>query len=106
MADLTTIESIEAELAATADYDVAGDVAKAKRRVAALRRKLDFPSQMGRDSQTMQFAMQAIENQIAQALAFVQANQEVSEADRLRNPSVLHADFSTFRGYRGSGGEA
>lgn len=103
MADLTTIAGIEAELAATADYDVENDVAKAKRRVAALRRKLDFPQSMGRDQQSMQFAMQAIESQLQQALAFVQANVSPSEAQQLANPSVLHADFSTFRGY-GQGG--
>ena len=55
---------IEAELAATADYDVENDVAKAKRRVTALRRKLDFPSSIGRDQQSIQFAVQTIENQL------------------------------------------
>jgi hypothetical protein len=40
MVDLTTLTGIEAELAATADYDVSLDVYRAKRRVAALRRKL------------------------------------------------------------------
>jgi hypothetical protein len=103
MADLTTISSIEAELAATADYDVENDVAKAKRRVAALRRKLDFPSSMGRDQQTMQFAVQTIENQLNQALQFIQASASPSEAQRLVNPSVVHADFSTFRGYSSGG---
>lgn len=103
MADLTTIAGIEAELAATADYDVENDVAKAKRRVAALRRKLDFPSSMGRDQQSMQFAVQTIENQLNQALKFVQASVSPSEAQRLANPSVVHADFSTFRGYSPGG---
>jgi hypothetical protein len=105
MADLTTISGIEAELAATADYDVENDVAKAKRRVAALRRKLDFPQTMGRDQQSLQFAMQAIENQLQQALAFVQANVSPSEARQEANPNVLHADFSTFRGYSQGGCE-
>jgi hypothetical protein len=41
MADLSSLAGIEAELADTADYDVAPDVSNAKRRVAALRRKLD-----------------------------------------------------------------
>ncbi|WP_425618039.1 hypothetical protein NA78x_001732 [Anatilimnocola sp. NA78] len=103
MADLTTITGIEAELAVTADYDVENDVAKAKRRVAALRRKLDFPQSMGRDQQTMQFAMLAIENQLKQALEFVQDTIVPSDAGRLSNPDVLHTDFSTFRGY-GPGG--
>lgn len=48
MADLTTLAGIEAELADTADYDVTLDVSKAKRWVAALRRKLDFPRSHGR----------------------------------------------------------
>ena len=103
MADLTTIAGIEAELAATADYDVENDVAKAKRRVAALRRKLDFPQSMGRDQQSLQFAVQTIENQLNQALQFVQSSVSPSEAQRLANPSVVHADFSTFRGYSPGG---
>src|SRR5688572_216524 len=103
MADLTIIAGIEAELAATADYDVENDVGKAKRRVAALRRKLDFPSSMGRDQQSMQFAAQTIENQLNQALQFVQASVSPSDAQRLANPSVVHADFSTFRGYSQGG---
>lgn len=104
MADLTTIEGIEAELAVTADYHFPVDIAKANRRIAALRRKLDFPMSMARDQQSLQFAMQAIENQIAKTEAFVQANQTLSDAQRLANPSVLHADFSTFRGYSSGGG--
>ncbi len=109
MADLTTIAGIEAELAVTADYDMENDVSKAKRRVAALRRKLDFPAEFRRDlagdEQSAKFAMQAIENQIAQAIAFVQANVAPSEAQQLANPSVLHADFSTLRGYSPGGCE-
>ncbi len=99
MADLTTLAGIEAELAATADYDVTLDIPKAKRRVAALRRKLDFPQSTGRGEQNIAFAMQAIENQLQQALAFVAANDTPTEAQRLANPDVVHADFSTFRGY-------
>ncbi len=99
MADLTTPAGIEVELAATADYDVARDVDKAKRRVAALRRKLDFPQMSGRGEQSMSFDMQRIENQLQQALAFVAANETLTEAQRLASPSVTHADFSTFRGY-------
>ena len=53
MADLTTLAGIEAELSTTADYDVAIDVSKAKRRVAALRRKLDFPQSSGRGEQNV-----------------------------------------------------
>jgi hypothetical protein len=99
MADLSSIAGIEAELADTADYDVAFDVAKAKRRVAALRRKLDFPQSTGRGEQNIAFAMQAIENQLQQVLAFIAAYDTPSEPQRLANPDVVHADFSTFRGY-------
>jgi len=99
MADLTSLAGIEAELVDTADYDVALDVSKAKRRVAALRRKLDFPQSSGRGEQNVAFAMQAIENQLQQVLAWIAANDAPSEAQRLANPDVVHADFSTFRGY-------
>ena len=99
MADLTTLAGIEAELAATADYDVEIDVSKAKRRVAALRRKLDFPQSSGRGEQNIAFAMQAIENQLQQVLAWTAATDTPSEAQRLANPDVVHADFSTFRRY-------
>jgi hypothetical protein len=68
MADLSSLTGIEAELADTADYDVVLDVSKAKRRVAALRRKLDFPQSTGRGEQSIAFAMQAIENPLQQTL--------------------------------------
>jgi hypothetical protein len=48
---------LKAELAITADHDVAIDVSKAKRRVAALRRKLDFPQSRGRGEQNIAFAI-------------------------------------------------
>lgn len=99
MADLTTIAGIEAELADTADYDVAADVSKAKRRAAALRRKLDFPQSSGRGEQNVAFYIQAIENQLQQVLAWIAANDTPTEAQKLVNPDVVHADFSTFRGY-------
>jgi hypothetical protein len=99
MADLSTITGIEAELADTADYDVVLDVSKAKRRAAALRRRLDSPQSSGRGEQNVAFAMQAIENQLQQVLAWIPANDTPSEAQRLANPDVVHADFSTFRGY-------
>lgn len=99
MADLSTLALIEAELAVTADYDVEQDVSKAKRRVAALRRKLDFPQSIARGEQNIAFALQILENQMRSALAFVALNTSPSEAQRLANPSVTHADFTTFRGY-------
>jgi hypothetical protein len=85
MADLTTLLGIEAELAATADYDITLDVSKAKRRVAALRRKLDFPQSTGRGEQNIAFAMQAIENQLQQVRAWIAANETPSEVQRLAN---------------------
>lgn len=103
MATLDTPQQIEAELAATADYDVEIDVAKAKRHVVALRSKLRFPSSTGRGEQNMAFTMQTIENQLQQVLNWLAVNMPQTDAQRLNNPSVLHADFSTFRGY-GSGG--
>ncbi len=99
MADLTALVGIEAELVDTADYDVALDVAKARRRVAALRRKLDFPQSSGLGEQNIAFAIAAIENQLQQVLAWIAANETPSEAQRLANPDVVHADFSNFRGY-------
>ncbi|MGD9720553.1 MAG: hypothetical protein AB7E98_05950 [Pirellulales bacterium] len=98
MADLTTLTGIEAELADTADYDVVFDVSKAKRRVAALRRKLDFPQSSGRGEQNVAFAIAAIENQLQQVLAWIAANDTPSDSQRLANPDVVHADFSNFRG--------
>ena len=98
MADLTTIAGVETELAATADYDVAVDISKAKRRVAALRRKLDFPQSSGRGEQNVAFAIAAIENQLQQVLAWITANEAPSDASRLANPDVVHPDFSNFRG--------
>jgi len=99
MATLNTFAQVDAELAATADYDVENDVSKAKRRVAALRRKLDFVSSSTRDGQTLAFQQREISRQLQQAIAFVRSNQTTSEAQRLANPDVTHADFSTFRGY-------
>jgi predicted ATPase len=99
MADLTTYENVEAELAATADYDVAQDADKAKRRIAALRRKLDFAAESSRDGQALKFQQQHIENQLNQALAWLRENGDQTNAQKLANPSVTHADFSTFRGY-------
>jgi len=62
-----------------------------------------FRHLFARDQQSAQFAVQVIENQLHQALSFIQASVTPTDAQRLANPSVLHADFSTFRGY-GPGG--
>lgn len=98
MADLTTYAQVEAELAATAGYDVNESVSEAKRRVAALRRKLDFAEQSDENGRMIRFNQQVVLAQLDQALAFVRANEDRSETQRIQNPTVLHADFSTFRG--------
>jgi len=97
MATLNTFAQVDAELAATADYDIENDISKAKRRVAALRRKLDFVSSSTRDSQTMQFQQSEIRRQLQSAIDFVRGNQATTESQRLANPNVVHADFSQFR---------
>jgi hypothetical protein len=102
MATLNTFDEVNAELAATASYDVDYDISLAKRRVVALRRKLDFAQQSAQSGSMVAFQMQTIENQLNQVLAWVRANDTPSDAQRLKNPQVTHADFSTFRG--GGGG--
>jgi len=98
MADLTTATLVEAELAATADYDIENDLDKAKRRIAALRRKLDFSAESGRGDQSRKDNQMIIERQLSQALAWYRANATTTQAQRLRNPQVTHADFSNLRG--------
>lgn len=98
---LITAADIDNELALTADYDVADDVDKARRRVTALRRKLDLPQQAGKDQESVTLAMMTIERQLQSALNWIAANTDPSECQKLRNPDVVHADFSTFRGYTG-----
>ena len=100
MADLSSYSGVESELAATSDYDVTLDVDKCKRYVAAIRRKLHFASASGRDGVTIQFQHQVLSKELDKALAWLAANDAAaSEAARLRNPSVLHADFSNFGPY-------
>ena len=100
--DLTTPSGIETVLADTADYDVERSVANAKRRVAALRRKLDFAASSSQDNQSIQYAQAIIQEQLNQALAFVRAHESLTDAERLANPSVTHGDFSTFGQYGSS----
>jgi len=96
--DLTTITGIEAVLAATSDYDTTRDAAKARRYVAAIRRRLHMAASSGRDGQTLQFNVQVLESELRAALAWLRANDSPTEQQRLNNPSVTHADFTTFRG--------
>jgi len=94
MADLTFYTQVEAELAATAGYDINYSLSEAKRRVAALRRKLDFAQQSDENGRTIVFNHAIVQNQLNQALAYVRANDSANG-----EPDVIHADFSTFGGY-------
>lgn len=96
--DLTTYAGVDVVLADTADYDVTLDLTKARRRVAALRRKIDFASEAKRGGEEYRFDVQVIQQQLQQALAFIGAQESQTDAQRLANPSVLHADFSGLRG--------
>jgi len=100
MVELTTIAEVDSELAQTADWKATRDIAKARRRHAALTRKLDFPQATARKGQSIAFALELIQKQIESIDAFLAANEELTEADQLRFASVIHADFSTFRGYQ------
>ena len=102
MADLTTYTNVEAELAETAGYDDGGDLSMAIRRRAALRRKLDFAEQSDENGREIRFNHQIVESQLNQVGAYIQsrANDIASDAERLANPNVLHADFSGFGGYQ------
>ena len=97
--DLSTFSGVEAVLAVTCDYDIAGDVTKGQRRAAALRRKLDFAMSTGRGEQNVAFQMQLVQDQLRQCLAWLAANMDRTDAQLVANPDVSHADFSTFRGY-------
>ena len=97
--DLTTVAGVEAVLAATSDYDTTDDTAKAERHVAALRRRLHFAASAGRDGQSLSYNVNVLQDQLKQALRWLQANRTQTAAQRKRNPSVTHADFSTMRGY-------
>ena len=99
--DFTTISGIESVLAATADYDVNNSTSNASRRATALRRKLDFAQSSSRNSQSIQYDTGAIERQLQQVLDWLSARTTQSTADRLRRPSVVHADFSRTGKYAG-----
>lgn len=99
MARLETYRDVEAELAATATYRSARSVSLAKRRQDALIRKLDFAEQSDENGQTIRFNHQVVERQLEQVVEFIEQFETLSRAERLSNPSVLHADFSTFGQY-------
>lgn len=98
MADLTTYANVEAELAATASYAANGSVAEAKRRASALTRKLDFAEQSDEEGREIRFNHKVILAQLESVQAFIRVMRDPTEAERLSNPNVVHADFSTMRG--------
>lgn len=92
--DLTEFATVDSELAATADYDVSESLSKAQRRVAALRRKLDFAqSSSNKDGKSMTFHTDAIREQITEVLSWISAQSPGN--------NVIHADFSGFGQYSG-----
>jgi len=60
----------------------------AKRRAAALRRKLDFPQASARGEQNLAFAIQAMENQLQQVLTWIACprGQQIPTRGRDRGP--------------------
>jgi hypothetical protein len=89
----------QAQLLANADYDVAGDLDKARAYVGAARSLIAFSSSAMRDGTSVQFDMGALSKLMNQALRWIEANSTPSDAQLLANPSVVHADFSGLNGY-------
>lgn len=101
--DLTTPSGVDAVLAATSAYDINASISEAQRYAVAMRRKIHFVQSTSNDGQSVQFSIQAFENQLQQCLAWLSANGATpTDAQLLANPAVTHADFSTFRGYASS----
>lgn len=98
-------DAIETELQATDGYEFDGGVELAIRRVRALRAAMRLPESFNRRNEGATFDRKYLADQLQQALAYVAANQTQTDAQRLANPSVLHTDFSTFRGYGPSAAE-
>ena len=99
MADLTTLSGIDAELIATTRYAVNNDLDLAYRRLDALMvRTTTFASVASRNSQSLQFDMQNFREDLAKVEQFIRSAKTPTDAQRLANPSVTHADFSTIRG--------
>ena len=98
----TTYSSYVDEYDATLGYDIENDVAKAKRFVVAVRGMLRFATMSTRDSVSMEHDPKILQAELERALAWLDANQPTTEAQRLANPDVVHADFSGFGQYGGS----
>jgi len=101
MADLSTPALIKTEYLATSRYDVDDDLDLAKRHVAVLRALLLQPQTSARESDSLGFNQDMILEMLDAAKAFVAAKAPQSEANRLANPSVVHADFSQTGKYYG-----
>jgi hypothetical protein len=97
---IASYDDAASQFLANVDYDVTGDAGKAALFVAACRSLLLFPSKSGRDGQDSEFDLVRVENLMVQAQQFLAANGTPTESQLLNNPSVLHADFSTFHNYR------
>lgn len=101
MADLTTYDQVDAELAATASFRANASVAEARRRIAALTRKLDFAEQSDKNGELIRFNHQIVAAQLEAAIQFVEDNATPTDADRLNNPDVVHYDQTGFHNYGG-----
>ena len=102
MATLTTIADVDAELAATAECFVSRSVTDAKRRHAALTRKLDFAA-TGEDGSGRKFSfnLDVLSAQLAKLESLITSleTSTMSESDRLASPRMSAASFSTFNRY-------
>lgn len=99
MPDITTFSEAQAAYVQASDYDVVHDVAQARRFIVAARALLGFAASAARDGTSLGFDLARVEQQLQDARVWLAANEQASEAQRLANPDVTHADFSTFRGY-------
>lgn len=99
--DFTTPAGIKAVLDDTLDYDIESDATKANRRLKALRaKKQEALSSASRGSSSYSFDLAQLEKDIQEVMTWINANTTPTDAQRNANPSVTHADFSTFGQYR------
>lgn len=101
MAELRTWEQIQLELAASVSWMSQRSVALAKRRLDATLAALTYPSTTDERGQRIEFTHQSWQQERDMLIAFLAANDVQSASEQLSNPSVLHADFSTFGQYGG-----
>lgn len=98
---MTTYAEYIAEYDAAASYDVDNSTSLAARFIVAVRGMLRFASMSRREGLSMEHDPSILQDQLNQALAWLEANQTVSESSRTANPDVSHADFSGFGQYGG-----